>query len=120
MARGQADGAEEGVLAVALEQAELKQHRDESERGENEKETHTEEEPAEIDGGFGGVLRARADVAQEELIHLGPERAEERALEFVRGLRRRMGQAEGGEVPQRVAHISRPAAREKNALGAPR
>ena len=87
MARGQTDGAEEGVLAVALEQAELKQHRDESERGENQKETHAEEEPAEIDGGFGGVLRARADVAQEELIHLGPERAEERALEFVRGLR---------------------------------
>ena len=82
MARGQADGAEEGVLAVALEEGELKQHRDESEGGEDQKETHAEEESAEIDGGFGGFLRARADVAQEKLIHFGPERVEQGAFEF--------------------------------------
>ena len=106
LARGEADGAEERVLAIALEEAELKQHRDEAERGEDQEKTHAEEKAAEIDGGLRAGLRAGADVADKELIHLGLQRGEESAFKFG-GLSLRERNAQGGErAPTRGPHFA--------------
>ena len=106
LARRHADGAEESVLAVTLEQTELKEHPDETECREDQEETHAEEQAAEIHGRLRGALRAGAHVAEEQLVHLGPQRAKQRALQFV-SLPARVRKAQGGEAaPARGPHLT--------------
>jgi hypothetical protein len=94
-----ADRAEQRVFRAALEQAQLKQHRDQAERGEDQEETHPDEEAPEIDRGLRGGLRADAQIAHEHLVQLRTQAGENPARDLRLQVARPREAQGGGRTP---------------------